>query len=123
MIYVRHVFFTALAVVALGHSIWVPNRALAQTAITSDTTVTSTNTSGLAVADGVGSVTITFDPSGGAITVGADATAAFTSNEADNAVTLLAGDDGGTAGNITKFAGDVVAAGRVELLVSNGRHV
>jgi hypothetical protein len=118
--YVRYILYTALAVGVLTQSIWVPNRALAQTAITSDTTVTTTNTSGLAVADGVGSVTITFDPSGGAITVGADATAALTSNETDNAVTLVAGDDGGTAGNITKFSGDVVAAGGGNITITIG---
>jgi hypothetical protein len=44
---VRYVIFTTLAVVALSHSIWVPNRALAKTAVTSDTTVTTTNTSKL----------------------------------------------------------------------------
>ena len=86
------------------------NPAIGQTAITGNTTVTATNTNGLSVASGVNALTITFDPNGGAITIGADSAAAVTSSTS-NTVTLNAIGNAGNAAKTTVFAGDVITAG------------
>ena len=86
------------------------NPAIGQTAITGNTTVTATDTNGLSVASGVNALTITFDPNGGAITIGADSAAAVTSSTS-NTVTLNAIGNAGDAAKTTVFAGDVITAG------------